>query len=554
MSWSICSPSTWFSGHEGSDVTGSMTAASGASARAAASPAECAKMQAARNITWHQSTPGTTSPQSMGTPVPTSRDWSGEPRNESPGSEAASMAATPARGGTRRRRDGSHIVSGGEARMPSPRPQLLVTVGRGPAKRQRCTPDGALVLHRAIGSGSGGKVYLAYEASSSPRRWYAVKKAQHRNSSWLRNEAYVLTTVLPPHKHVVSVPQHLPPTVCDSTGDVFLPMEYAPDGDLLTVVLDAEEMGMGMMPLQVAEVGRQLAEALHHCHANGVFHRDIKPDNVLVHKAAGCVRLADFGSATTERFPKDCCTTSGFAAPEALRCSTAASSAESTPSAGPAPYDAAAADVWSLAISLFCTLYARHPWTVATEEDTFYCDWVATGKFCPRILEQCVASPGTPDGAALPRLLKLFASMLAVNPAARPTMAEVASTLAAITRGEEVSELSGGASVAAESEPKSESPQLRAAHRAPPLGSFSLSDPGCHPQQQQQPAHYRATPRVRECDLDDDISFGGVEVSLSLDGYGADGNAESRLDGDATHDDADMATVSSVSDGSAAYS
>lgn len=41
----------------------------------------------------------------------------------------------------------------------------------------------------------------------------------------------------------------------------------------------------------------QIVCAVHHAHSNLVLHRDLKPQNILVDKAHGVVKLTDFGLA-----------------------------------------------------------------------------------------------------------------------------------------------------------------------------------------------------------------------------------------------------------------
>src|SRR6185312_3545647 len=43
-------------------------------------------------------------------------------------------------------------------------------------------------------------------------------------------------------------------------------------------------------------VAREVAVALGHAHVEGIIHRDVKPDNVLI-AANGAVKLTDFGLA-----------------------------------------------------------------------------------------------------------------------------------------------------------------------------------------------------------------------------------------------------------------
>ena len=82
------------------------------------------------------------------------------------------------------------------------------------------------------------------------------------------------------------------------------------DTDLLSIV---ESHGQLDEP-SAHTVFTQVAAGLAHCHTHGVWHLDVKPDNVLV--AGGVVKVADFGCASTQRMTSVRSGTAEYAAPE----------------------------------------------------------------------------------------------------------------------------------------------------------------------------------------------------------------------------------------------
>ncbi len=68
----------------------------------------------------------------------------------------------------------------------------------------------------------------------------------------------------------------------------FLVVEYV-EGDTLAEYIPSP-------PAQVAEIGRQIAQALHYAHERQIIHRDIKPANIKV-TSSGVVKIMDLGLA-----------------------------------------------------------------------------------------------------------------------------------------------------------------------------------------------------------------------------------------------------------------
>lgn len=48
---------------------------------------------------------------------------------------------------------------------------------------------------------------------------------------------------------------------------------------------------------------QQLLSGIAYCHSHRVLHRDLKPQNLLIDRSSGLLRLADFGLSRTFRLP-----------------------------------------------------------------------------------------------------------------------------------------------------------------------------------------------------------------------------------------------------------
>jgi serine/threonine-protein kinase len=75
-------------------------------------------------------------------------------------------------------------------------------------------------------------------------------------------------------------------------GVAYIAMEYV-EGDTLKNLMQSTQLSVA----QIKHVIINVAKGLQHAHDNGVFHRDVKPDNIMISPKTGVVKVMDFGIA-----------------------------------------------------------------------------------------------------------------------------------------------------------------------------------------------------------------------------------------------------------------
>jgi hypothetical protein len=265
------------------------------------------------------------------------------------------------------------------------------------------TIDGRYQIESLIGAGGMGRVYRALHLKLGEK--VAIKllngdlAADGRTSQRFAREARSTLRIRSPHVVRVHDLGELPP------GLPFLIMELISGLSLAQLLAG----GLRLSRPSVALLGAQLARGLADAHAEGVIHRDLKPDNVLVAREAErhVAKIVDFGLAKIcgEELGSGELTTIGrvFGTPAYI-------SPEQAAGRGAEP----ASDLYALGVVLYRARSGRAPFTGSALE----------------LLSSHLHKEPPPLGED--PLDRLIMSLLAKSPAARPTAATVIETLTAL--------------------------------------------------------------------------------------------------------------------------
>ncbi|HYV39136.1 MAG TPA: protein kinase [Gemmataceae bacterium] len=148
---------------------------------------------------------------------------------------------------------------------------------------------GKWIIHKELGRGGMGRVYLAQEEIGGRQAALKVLAAELAQSAGFleRFQREIDTLSKLDHPHIVRFYE-----AGLENGLYFYAMEYV-DGPSLEDVLTRE--GRLSWP-DVLDIALQVCPALKHVHDHGVIHRDLKPANLL-RTSGGVVKLTDFGIA-----------------------------------------------------------------------------------------------------------------------------------------------------------------------------------------------------------------------------------------------------------------
>ncbi|XP_019155528.1 PREDICTED: CBL-interacting serine/threonine-protein kinase 3-like [Ipomoea nil] len=203
---------------------------------------------------------------------------------------------------------------------------------------------GKYEVERTIGKGSFAKVKLARNSETGEHVALKIldKNKVLKDKMVEQTKREIATMKLIRHPNVVCLYE-----VMGSKTKIFLVLEFVTGGELLNKIINDGRMRED----EARKYFQQLINAVDYCHSRGVYHRDLKLENLLL-DASGNLKVSDFGLSTYSKQIRDdgllhtTCGTPNYVAPEVLN---------------DRGYNGSTADLWSCGVILFVMLAGYFP-------------------------------------------------------------------------------------------------------------------------------------------------------------------------------------------------
>lgn len=253
------------------------------------------------------------------------------------------------------------------------------------------TQVGQYVLHEVLGAGAFSCVYRATKNSDTAVSYalkVILKSTLIHEGDTERLQREIDTMAFLHHPNIVALHDFF-----SDGSNFYLVLDYCQGGDLNDYLI---KNNGPLREQQAANIFHQIVSAINYIHQNGVAHRDLKPQNILITLWPN-VKISDFGLCgfMEDKKMKTFCGTPCYTAPECIN---------------QIQYNGVYSDVWSLGVILYEMVTGMHPWDVRN---------------ITKMIKQITQGHFTVPSTVTPACEELIKMIMKVKPNERPTCEKI---------------------------------------------------------------------------------------------------------------------------------